>query len=175
MNMDSGSSVNCGVLHGSGHSFGEFNLHLQFTPKRRRDVFEVLKIREACRKCFYEKAAELRITVFALEFGPDHVHLFIGGCKNYPVPFLAQHFKGHSSRRIREAFLPELAVYNQGNSLWSGGYFYETVGRVTSETVRFYIERHKKKHWEHMDYEVHCKLAQKKERGTQTSLSAFSG
>ena len=43
MNMDSGSDINCGVLHGSGYSFGEFNLHLQFTPKKRRDVFEVLK------------------------------------------------------------------------------------------------------------------------------------
>ena len=156
MKIDSGSNINCGVLHGRDHAFGEFNLHLQFTPKKRRDVFEVLEIREACRKCFFEKAAQLGVVVFALEFGPDHVHLFIGGCKNYSVPMLAQHFKGFTARRIREAFLPELAVYNQGNSFWTDGYFYETVGRVTSETVTFYIERHKKKHWGHMDYDAHC-------------------
>ncbi len=175
MGISSGSNINCGVLHSNAHSFGEFNLHLQFTPKKRRKVFENLQIQSACRSTFSEKAAQLGVVVFALEFGPDHVHVFLGGCKNYSVPFLAQHFKGYSSRRIRQAFPAELAVYNQGASLWSDGYFYETVGRVTSETVKFYIERHRKKHWEHMDYDAHCALAKKSERAVQTSLSSFSG
>lgn len=174
VDLGSISKINCGVLHSSAHAFGESNLHLQFTPKKRRRIFEVMQIREECRNCFAEKAEQLGIAIFALEFGPDHVHIFLGGCKNYAVPFLAQHFKGYSARQLRQAFCSELERYHQGSSLWSDGYFYETVGRITSETVKFYIERHKKKHWAHEEYNAHCHLAPKKESGKQLSLSAFS-
>ncbi|MCL4344726.1 MAG: transposase [Thaumarchaeota archaeon] len=37
----------------------------------------------------------------ACGFGPDHVHLFVSGCRKYSVPFMTQMFKGASSRKIR--------------------------------------------------------------------------
>ncbi len=165
------SYIRCGELHSSAHAFGEFNLHLQFTPKKRRPVFWSIELREACRKCFSEKANALGIVIFALEFGPDHVHLFVGGCKNYAVPLLAQHFKGYSAWKMRQDFASYLQSFNQGASFWSDGYFYESVGRVTSETVKFYIERQQRKHWVHEDYDAHCF---KKQGGQQTSLRAYS-
>ena len=74
------------------HSVGLSNYHLQFTPKYRRDVFRDAVVRRECRKAFTQVAKRLAIHIIALEFGPDHVHLFIGNCKNYSVPQLAQYF-----------------------------------------------------------------------------------
>jgi putative transposase len=103
-------------------------------------------IRNACRRAF-EKARALGIKLSACEFGPDHAHIFLSGCKNYSIPELAQHFKGFSSRILRRDHWDRVSRYEWGKSFWSDGYFHESVGRVTSETVRYYIERQKKKHW----------------------------
>ncbi|MBS3782188.1 MAG: transposase [Candidatus Thermoplasmatota archaeon] len=32
-----------------------------------------------------------------MEYGPDHVRLFLSDCKNYSVAKIAQELKGHSS------------------------------------------------------------------------------
>jgi hypothetical protein len=42
------------------------------------------------------------------------------------------------------------------------------VGRVTSETIKYYIERQQGKHWAELDYDVHMHL-----KG-QTKLWDFS-
>lgn len=144
----------------SRHAFGGANFHLhllaiaptaymmqvlnklvQFTPKYRRAVFNDRKIARACRREFEHKAAELGITLYACEFGPDHVHLFVGNCKNYTVPKLAQHFKGASSRALRRNLWEHVMCYEWGASFWSDGYFYESIGRMTTESIKFYIER----------------------------------
>ena len=71
------------------HNVGLSNYHLQFTPKYRVRVFVDPVIREACRKSFYDTADRLGVRIAAMEFGPDHVHMFVEGCKNYSVPQLA--------------------------------------------------------------------------------------
>ena len=54
-----------------------------------------------------------------------------------------------------------------GDSFWSDGYFYESVGRVTSESVEYYIKRQQGKHWANVDFEVH------KKPPSQKSLNDF--
>lgn len=63
------------------HSLGESNYHFQFTPKYRRDVFRDVILKKACEESFLRIAGKYKIIVRALEFGPDHVHLFVGNCK----------------------------------------------------------------------------------------------
>jgi len=43
-----------------------------------------------------------------------------------------------------------------GDQFWSNGYFYEAVGRITSETAKLYIERQQGKHWVGIDYDYSC-------------------
>ena len=45
--------------------------------------------------------AELRIVFEACEFGPDHVHVFVGRCKNHSLPEIVWRLKDTSSRWIR--------------------------------------------------------------------------
>jgi len=86
----------------TAHSLGEANFHLQFTPKYRRDVFRDGVVRLTCEESFRETAARFGFVIHAIEFGPEHVHLFIGACKNHSVSRLAQLLKGASARRLRQ-------------------------------------------------------------------------
>ena len=131
----------------SSHSFGVSALHLQFTPKKRRKVFMNGFLQKACRARFEEKAYQLHVNLEACEFGPDHCHLFITRFKNFSIPQLAQHFKGASSKQLRDDFGEFLEHYKMGDSFWSDGYFYETCGNVSAEYRKYYVERMQKKHW----------------------------
>ena len=134
------------------HSIGGSNYHLQFTPKYRREVFKSMGVRNLCKAAFKKKARELGVNLESVEFGPDHVHLFVTNCKNFSASKLAFYFKGASSFYIRKHNLPIVKQKLWGKSFWSDGYFYETVGRVTAETVKFYIERQQKKHWQNTNH-----------------------
>jgi putative transposase len=102
-------------LPNRGILLGGANFHLQFTPKYRRPVFQDCVIRDACRKAFEEKARSLGIKLSACEFGPDHAHIFLSGCKNYSIPELAQHFKGFSSRVLRRDHWDRVSRYEWAN------------------------------------------------------------
>ncbi len=102
------------------------------------------------------------MVVSALEFGPDHVHLFLGNCRKYSVPQVSQYFKGASSRELRKKYMDRVKIKLYSDSFWSDGYFYESVGRVTSESVEYYIKRQQSKHWADVDFEVHKKPQSKK-------------
>lgn len=132
----------------SSHSTGESYLHLQFTPKYRRKVFEDEVIKKDCGEAFAAKAKQLGVGLAACDFGPEHVHLFVSGWKNHLIPKLAQYFKGYSSWFVRHR-VPERVrrAGLWGDSLWSDGYFYRTVGSVTKEATKYYIENCQKKHW----------------------------
>lgn len=97
-------------------------------------------------------AKDLDVKIEAMDFGPEHFHIFIKDWKNYSIAYLAKMFKGKSSFEIRKRLPEELRNFNLGNSFWSDGYFYETVGSVTVEARRFYIERCQNKHWHGIDY-----------------------
>jgi len=155
------------------HSVGGSNFHLQFTPKRRRIVFKYPKIRFFIKKCFEEKALMLGVTLATLEFGPEHVHLFLEDCKNYSVSKLVQHFKGYSSRMVRKEFWDLLQERHPGNAFWTPGNFHESIGRVTSDNVIFYIERQQKKHWQHITHEEYSPT-QKKLPPKQSRLTMFA-
>ena len=130
------------------HCVGESCLHLQFTPKYRKRVFEDKDVRAECEKQFQEIAARLSVQLAGIGFGPDHAHAFITDWKNYSIAELAQRFKGASARTIRQKYSVRLVVKGlYGDSMWSDGYFHRTVGAVTAETMKQYVNESQKKHW----------------------------
>ena len=135
-------------LQHSSHTVGETNLHLQFTPAYRRDIFRDPLARELTIAYLVERAQQLRIKVAAIDCGPDHIHLFIEEWKNYAIKDLARELKMHSSRKMRKGHSLLFCNKLWGDKFWSSGYFYRTVGVVTAETVRRYVKESQKKHWE---------------------------
>jgi len=130
------------------HCVGESCLHLQFTPKYRKRIFEDKAVRAECEKQFQEIASRLNIQLAGMGFGPDHAHAFVTDWKNYSIAQLAQRFKGASARVIRQKYPVRLTVKGlYGDSMWSDGYMHRTVGAVTTETMKKYITESQQKHW----------------------------
>jgi putative transposase len=88
----------------------------------------------------YQKALDLDVTIEALEIMPDHVQLFIQSDPTEAPQRLANQFKGYTSRLLRQKF-PQLR--SRLPSLWSRSYYVETIGHVSEETVKKYIEMQK--------------------------------
>ena len=130
-----------------GSSRGESNFHLVFTPKYRRDVFRDDEVKRMCLESFAQTCYELGIRIEACEYGPDHVHLFVSGCKNYSVPYMVQRLKGASSHRVRHELWDRVKTKLWGDSFWSDGYFYRSVGSTTAEAVKYYVEHSQSRHW----------------------------
>jgi len=150
------------------HSVGEANLHLQFTPKYRRDIFRDKTVKKVCEESFQETAEKLGLVIHALAFGPEHIHIFIGACKNHSVAEVVRRLKGTSSRRIRQQCWNRIKSKLWGKAFWSGGYFYRSVGSTTDEAIQYYIEKSQRKHWTALDYEEY------KHRINQTTINQFT-
>ena len=151
------------------HSVGEANLHLQFTPKYRRDVFRDGVVQRVCEESFRETAEQLGVVVHALAFGPDHVHVFVGACRNHSVAEIVRRLKGASSRRVRQKCRDRVRMKLWGDAFWSGGYFYRSVGSTTGKAIQYYIQNSQQNHWTALDHEEY-----KQRKDTQTTISQFT-
>ena len=160
--------MSMGLIH-SRSTVGSSNIHFQFTPKYRREVFESKKVRDVCDQVYREVAQKLGLIYHAHEFGPEHDHLFVGNAMKYKMSYIVQRFKGYSSKRIRQECWDEIKDKLWGDSFWHDGYFYEYIGRFTNESMRYYVERQHEKHWNNEDYDYHkYKQEQQEKKGRHT-------
>jgi putative transposase len=124
----------------AGASFS-LKYHIVWCPKYRRPVLTD-GIDKRLRKLLTEKAAELGMTIHALEIMPEHVHLFVEADPMLCVAEIVNRFKGFTSHQLRKEFP---ALKSRLPTLWSRSYFASTVGTVSEATVRRYIENQKGK------------------------------
>ncbi len=134
-------------LRHSAHTVGESNLHLQFTPAYRRDIFRSTLTRELTIAYLVERAQQLNVHVAAIDCGPDHIHLFVEDWKNWAIAALARELKSYASRNMRMHHACLFSDKLWGRKFWSAGYFHRTVGIVTKETVKKYVKESQRKHW----------------------------
>jgi putative transposase len=110
--------------------------HVVFCPKYRRKVL-VPPVSDRLEELFIQKAKELKTTISSMEIMPDHVHLLIQCDPQFGIHKVVKHLKGYTSRVLRQEF-PHLK--SRIPSLWTNSYFVATVGTVTLEVVKQYIE-----------------------------------
>lgn len=136
--MSSGNSVE---LKKFSHSVGQNWYHIVLIPRARYPVFRDeyqrgLAIKAIDWICFRHK-----LDLFAKEVMDDHVHLFISCPPDYSIRKLIRLVKGGTSFFIRRNH-PALKKYP---ALWSKGAMYRSVGSVSAELVKTYIEQ--SNHW----------------------------
>lgn len=121
----------------------DLGLHVVWCPKYRRSV---LTGRVAARldELIRDRASERGWEVVALEVMPDHVHLFVKHDAKSSASHVANQFKGFTSRVLREEF-PHLR--SKLPTLWSSSYFAASVGAVSADTVRRYIDTQWERPW----------------------------
>ncbi len=139
----------------SSHAAGEANFHFLFTPAYRRAIFAREKVEKLTKAYMRTGAETLQIMISAINAGPDHLHVFVSNCKNYSVAQIAQRLKGFVSYMMRKNHKPLFSDLLWGKKFWTSGYFYRSVGAVTKETIKYYIENSQEKHWEVVDYEFY--------------------
>jgi putative transposase len=110
--------------------------HVVFCPKYRRKVL-VPPVSDRLEELFIQKAKELKTTISSMEIMPDHVHMLIQCDPQFGIHKVVKHLKGYTSRVLRQEF-PHLK--SRIPSLWTNSYFVATVGTVTLEVVKQYIE-----------------------------------
>lgn len=67
---------------------------------------------------------------------PDHIHIFIKAHPNISVSDIIKQIKGYTSYNLRKKY-KWLRKYK---SLWTPSYFCETIGLISEQTVRRYID-----------------------------------
>jgi putative transposase len=115
--------------------------HLVWCPKYRRPVL-IGDVAKDLQELLYQKAKELDIEIEALEIQPDHVHLYVSSDPTEAPQRLANQFKGFTSRILRQKYNH---LRSRLPSLWSRSYYVGTIGYVSEETVKRYIEAQKGK------------------------------
>ena len=115
--------------------------HVIFCPKYRRPVL-VDPYDARLKEIFYRVADENGFSILDLEVMPDHVHMVIDCNPRFGVCQCVKRLKGTSSRIMRSEF-PKLK--SKLPSLWTHSYFVSSVGAVTLDVVKQYIEDQKNK------------------------------
>ncbi|MGL5514540.1 MAG: IS200/IS605 family transposase [Sporomusa sp.] len=122
----------------SSHSVYDIKYHIIWVTKYRYKILGgnmSKRLRELIRQ-----GCEARgITIVQGSIGKDHVHMLISCPPSLAPSKIVQYLKGRASRLLQEEF-PELKKRYWGQHLWSRGYFCATVGSVTEEIIRRYIE-----------------------------------
>lgn len=103
--------------------------HIIFCPKYRKPVL-VGEVKNMLKEIMPYKADELGAEIIEMEINKDHVHLLILCDSQFGIHKV---IKGFSSRVLRENF------QHLKFSMWTNSYFVGTVGTVSLEVVKQYI------------------------------------
>ena len=120
------------------HTVYDIKYHVIWVTKYRYKVLNK-PISSRLRELIRQGCDARNITIIRGSIGKDHVHMLIGCDPNIAPSKIVHYLKGRSSRLIQDEF-PELKKKYWGQHLWARGYFCATVGSVTEETIKRYIE-----------------------------------
>lgn len=116
--------------------------HVIFCPKYRRKVLTE-PIANRLKELINAKQTEYKYKVEDMEVMLDHVHLILDvNPKLGGVYRIVSKIKGYTSHELRKEF-PELK--SRLPTLWTNSRFISSVGSVTLEVVKKYIEEQKNK------------------------------
>lgn len=131
---------NDGYVHKKGLVYKN-QYHIIFCPKYRRKVL-INGIDERLKEILYDIAEEIDVEIKALEVMPDHIHMFIEFDPRINLHNVVKRLKGRSSHILREEY-PSLK--KKLPSLWTRSYFSCTIGHISEETIKQYVESQKNK------------------------------
>lgn len=72
----------------------------------------------------------------------DHIHCFISASPKLSITQIVKYLKGISGTILLKEF-PELRDLLWQGHLWNNSYFCETIGSISEDTIKEYIERQK--------------------------------
>jgi putative transposase len=119
------------------------NYHIVFSTKYRRKVLGA-EVETVFKEELAKIAKENDFTFSAVEVGElDHVHIFVSAKPKSRPSDIVKAIKGVTARRLFER-CPSIKQYLWGGHLWNPSYYIETIGHISEETVKKYINDQQK-------------------------------
>lgn len=119
------------------------NYHLVWSVKYRRKVL-TKEIESYLKELVQEIAKDKGFIVHLFEAGDaDHVHCFVSGPPKMSITTIVKYLKGITGRKLLEQY-PDLREKLWKGKLWNPSYYVETIGSVSEENIRHYIEKQAK-------------------------------
>ena len=122
------------------HTVYNIQYHFVWVTKYRYHVLEgevKLRVREIIRQICQQHD----LLIEQGHVSKDHVHILVSAPTHMSASQIMQKIKGRSSRVLQQEF-PHLKKRYWGQHIWARGYFCTTVGQITDQMIRDYIEGH---------------------------------
>ena len=120
------------------HSKYDLKIHLVWITKYRKKILKG-DVAERVRHLVREICTANEVIIVKGHVSVDHIHLLLSYPPRVSVSKLVQYLKGKTSRKL----LQEYSVLRKqfwGQHIWARGYFVVSVGTMTDEVVKEYIE-----------------------------------
>ena len=128
----------------SNHAVFSLGYHIIWCPKYRHAVLdEALAIE--LKHIIAETCSVYGWELQTIEVMPDHVHIFVQADHLTAPVEIAKTLKSISAVHLFHIFPKLKGRKFWGSGLWSRGTYYATVGHISEDAVRRYIESHKER------------------------------
>lgn len=117
-----------------------FHYHLVWATKYRKALFTTEALVNEMKGILNELADFKEIRIESMEVMPDHIHLLLSFKPKHAPSSIVKYLKGHSAKLFFQNH-PEIREHELwGGHLWSHSYYMSTVGNMSKEVVKKYIE-----------------------------------
>ena len=141
------------------HGVGWSIWHFEWVTKYRRQVFKDEELQKLCGIAFEEAAKRGNFRLENYEIQPEHVHLLVHLRPSMSPSRAVQMLKGYSSRLLFLLAEQKLRRFYWNSatkrSLWGDGKFLASVGHITLEKAKAYIEAQRAHHAKNIPTKPH--------------------
>jgi putative transposase len=124
----------------SGHAKHDIKYHIVWITKYRYKIITP-EIGKRLKELLIQGCRSRGISIRKGHIDVDHVHLLLSCPPDLSVSKIVQYLKGRSSHLLQDEY-SQLKKRYWGQHLWGRGYFCVTVGAMTEDMIKAYIESH---------------------------------
>lgn len=117
------------------------NYHVVWSVKYRKPVLNE-EIQKFLKAQFIKIGEEKGFSIATMEVMPDQVRIFVSAHPKVAPSYIVKMLKGISARRALMQF-PYLTQQLWEGHLWNSSFYIETVGSISEDAIRKYIEHQK--------------------------------
>lgn len=128
--------------HSSSRSVYLVQYHIIWCPKFRYPVL-TNGVDGYLKALIFNICGHYGWTVKALEVMPEYVHVLVDASHTASSAYIASTLKSITAKYLFTNYPHLRQFYGRGKVMWSKGYFISSIGCISEETVRKYIEGQK--------------------------------
>lgn len=123
------------------HSKFLIKFHIIFVCKYRKKVLAYNRIDDDMKQVMFDISNESDFRIEVMETDKDHLHMMVSSPPKLSPLSIVRRLKQESTIRIWRMHEETLhRIYWRERTFWTDGYFVSSVGNVSQETIKHYID-----------------------------------